>query len=55
MSQAWRGIFVIVVTPYLVKPSLARLATPVDGFNLPHDMQRIRRHKGQNLVEKDDA
>ena len=32
---------VIVVTPYLVRPTLTSQATPVDGFSPPHDMQRI--------------
>ena len=32
---------VIIVTPYLVKPSSQRLATPVDGFRAPHDVQRV--------------
>ena len=32
---------VIIVTPYLVKPTATALATPTDGFSLPHDMQRI--------------
>jgi pilus assembly protein CpaC len=32
---------VIIVTPYLVKPSNQLLATPVDGFRAPHDAQRV--------------
>jgi pilus assembly protein CpaC len=32
---------VIIVTPYLVKPSRQLLATPVDGFRAPHDAQRV--------------
>jgi pilus assembly protein CpaC len=32
---------VIIVTPYLVKPSSTALAAPTDGFILPHDVQRI--------------
>jgi pilus assembly protein CpaC len=32
---------VIIVTPYLVRPTATALATPTDGFSLPHDMQRI--------------
>lgn len=32
---------VIIVTPYLVKPSSTRLAAPTDGFILPHDAERI--------------
>lgn len=32
---------VIIVTPYLVRPTATALAAPTDGFNLPHDMQRI--------------
>ena len=31
---------VIIVTPYLVKPSATALATPMDGFAAPHDAQR---------------
>jgi pilus assembly protein CpaC len=32
---------VIIVTPYLVKPANWLLATPVDGFRAPHDVQRV--------------
>ena len=32
---------VIIVTPYLVKPSNGPLSTPVDGFALAHDTQRL--------------
>ena len=32
---------VIIVTPYLVRPSMTALAAPTDGFNLPHDAERI--------------
>jgi pilus assembly protein CpaC len=32
---------VVIVTPYLVNPVATRLADPLDGFQLPHDMQRI--------------
>jgi len=31
---------VIIVTPYLVRPSTVALAAPTDGFVLPHDVQR---------------
>jgi pilus assembly protein CpaC len=31
---------VIIVTPYLVRPSTTALAAPTDGFILPHDAQR---------------
>jgi pilus assembly protein CpaC len=31
---------VIIVTPYLVKPSTTALAAPTDGFILPHDAQQ---------------
>ena len=31
---------VIIVTPYLVKPSQTALAAPTDGFILPHDAER---------------
>jgi pilus assembly protein CpaC len=31
---------VIIVTPYLVKPSSTRLAAPTDGLILPHDAER---------------
>jgi pilus assembly protein CpaC len=30
---------VIIITPYLVKPSATALAAPTDGFILPHDAQ----------------
>jgi pilus assembly protein CpaC len=32
---------VIVVTPYLVKPTETALALPTDGYHAPHDIQRI--------------
>ncbi|HEX3862231.1 MAG TPA: type II and III secretion system protein family protein [Stellaceae bacterium] len=32
---------VIIVTPYLVKPTVTSLATPVDGYIAPHDAQQI--------------
>jgi pilus assembly protein CpaC len=32
---------VIIVTPYLVKPSNVALSAPTDGFILPHDAQRL--------------
>jgi pilus assembly protein CpaC len=32
---------VIIVTPYLVKPSNIALSAPTDGFILPHDAQRL--------------
>ena len=32
---------VIIVTPYLVRPSPTRLAAPTDGFILPHDAQSL--------------
>jgi pilus assembly protein CpaC len=32
---------VIIVTPYLVKPTSTRLAAPTDGFILPHDAQSM--------------
>ena len=32
---------VIIVTPYLVKPSQTVLAAPTDGYIAPHDVQRI--------------
>ncbi len=32
---------VIIVTPYLVKPTLTSLAAPTDGFHPPHDAQQI--------------
>jgi pilus assembly protein CpaC len=31
---------VIIVTPYLVKPSTTALAAPTDGFIVPHDAER---------------
>jgi pilus assembly protein CpaC len=32
---------VIVITPYLVKPSATALALPTDGYVAPHDVQRV--------------
>jgi pilus assembly protein CpaC len=32
---------IIIVTPYLVKPSATALAAPTDGFVPPHDAERI--------------
>jgi pilus assembly protein CpaC len=32
---------VIIVTPYIVRPSSTRLAAPTDGFVPPHDVERI--------------
>jgi len=32
---------VIIVTPYLVKPSAVALASPTDGYIPPHDAQRV--------------
>lgn len=32
---------VVIVTPYLVTPVRTRLADPMNGFQLPHDMQRV--------------
>jgi pilus assembly protein CpaC len=32
---------VVIVTPYLVNPVATRLADPLEGFRLPHDMQRV--------------
>lgn len=32
---------VIIVTPYIVRPSSTRLAAPTDGFSPPHDVERI--------------
>lgn len=32
---------VIVVTPYLVKPSATAMAAPTDGYVAPHDVQQI--------------
>ncbi|HEY1798458.1 MAG TPA: type II and III secretion system protein family protein [Stellaceae bacterium] len=32
---------VIIVTPYLVKPSSVALAAPTDGYIPPHDIQRV--------------
>jgi len=36
---------VIIVTPYLVRPVSGRLASPVDGFRAPTDVQRILGNK----------
>ena len=32
---------VIIVTPYLVRPTSGQLATPVDGYRAPTDVQRV--------------
>src|SRR5579875_604997 len=32
---------VVIVTPYLVNPVATRLADPLEGFALPHDVQRV--------------
>jgi len=32
---------VVIVTPYLVRPSQTRLAAPTDGLQLPNDAQRV--------------
>jgi len=32
---------VIIITPYLVRPTSTALAAPTDGYVAPHDMQRI--------------
>jgi pilus assembly protein CpaC len=32
---------VVIVTPYLVQPSQARLAAPTDGLQFPNDAQRV--------------
>ena len=32
---------VIIITPYLVKPMTTRLASPTDGFAIPHDAQQV--------------
>ncbi|HSO42063.1 MAG TPA: type II and III secretion system protein family protein, partial [Rhodospirillales bacterium] len=32
---------VIIVTPYIVRPSSTRLAAPTDGFSPPHDVERV--------------
>jgi pilus assembly protein CpaC len=32
---------VIIITPYLVKPTATALSAPTDGFILPHDAQRL--------------
>jgi pilus assembly protein CpaC len=31
---------VVVVTPYLVRPVSGQLATPIDGYRVPNDIQR---------------
>ena len=38
----------IIVTPYLVQPASTRLATPVDGFAVPNDYDRIVKGDIQN-------
>jgi pilus assembly protein CpaC len=32
---------VVIVTPYLVRPSATALASPTDGFMIPHDAQQV--------------
>jgi pilus assembly protein CpaC len=32
---------VIIITPYLVRPSAVALAAPTDGYVAPHDVQRV--------------
>ena len=32
---------VVIVTPYLVRPSTTALASPTDGFQIPHDAQQV--------------
>lgn len=32
---------VVIVTPYLVRPPMTALASPVDGFQAPHDAQQV--------------
>ncbi|HZU91445.1 MAG TPA: type II and III secretion system protein family protein [Stellaceae bacterium] len=39
--QRGESELVVIVTPYLVNPVATRLADPLDGFRLPHDMQRV--------------
>jgi len=31
---------VVIVTPYLVRPVSGQLATPIDGYRVPNDIQR---------------
>jgi pilus assembly protein CpaC len=38
---------VIIVTPYLVRPSSGQLATPADGYRAPTDFQRVFLGKGE--------
>lgn len=43
---------VIIVTPYIVKPTSARkLAAPTDGFQAPHDIERILGGATQRAAE----
>ena len=39
--QKGESELVIVVTPYLVKPTLTSMSLPTDGFVPPHDVQRV--------------
>jgi pilus assembly protein CpaC len=41
---------VVVVTPYLVRPVSGQLATPIDGYRVPDDVQRD--FQGQTFVGK---
>ena len=41
---------VIIVTPYLVRPSSGQLATPIDGYRAPTDPQQML--EGQTYTGK---
>jgi pilus assembly protein CpaC len=57
-SNGWRKNqteLVIIVTPYLVKPvSEDEIKMPTDGFNAPHDLERILLNKQSTSTGMDD-
>jgi pilus assembly protein CpaC len=38
--QKQESELVVIVTPYLVRPVSTQMATPIDGFRIPDDIQR---------------
>lgn len=50
-STEWRrqeSELVIIITPYLVKPTSGQLATPIDAYRAPNDVQRV--FQGQSYM-----
>jgi pilus assembly protein CpaC len=39
--QTAESELIIIVTPYIVRPVNTQLASPTDGFSVPHDLERI--------------